>query len=916
MKRPPFFSILHLFLCTATALAQGPHVVWLEAEQFEDTGGWSNDPQHVDIMGSPYLLATGLGKPVDDAVATATIPASGQYRLWVRCRDWLPEYSPGRFRVLLGDGIAASNFGDAKTDRWLWYDGGVFALKTGKLKVALDDQTGWWGRCDAVVLATEGFTPSNDLAELKKQRLMFGGVPAEVEPMSPCDVVVVGGGPAGLGASIAAARNGCQVALIQDRPVLGGNSSSEIQVPPMGYLGNPPDKVNVTGVTEEIYPRQGWHNFADSDKLLRIVQAEPNIALFLNTRATGVKMANEKTIASVEAMNVHSGQRTEFTAPHFIDCTGHGWIGFYAGAKYRMGEEARDEYDEVLAPIKATKRTQGNTLYKAVFREHAPPTTDAPSGVVVGFGERGKATAKGYWVHSTFLGGDYLHDDDNDKGGKSFTFAIRVDKAGDHDVYLKYKPYGNRASNVPVTVTHADGQTTIVVDQRHGNGWKKLGTFPLTKDNPGSVTISNRGTSGYVIAESICFSHVDEKDAATKPLPPEGIPFDCPPWAYQWTKAEDFEMGGHRRIKDIRRPDNYDVPSRGKGRSPRNDINGGICYAWWVEYGGMLDTIEDAENIRDELFRINIGLWNFAKNHNPATVERNKYRELVWLNYVPGVRESRRLIGDYVMRQSDYDNQTIHADTVAFSDWGPDVHHPEGFWVKGNDCIHVYQGRRTSIPYRTLYSKNIDNLFMAGRCHSATHIAHGGTRVMRPMCATGQAAGTAAAIAHRFDTSPRGVYQKHLPLLQQTLLKDGCYLIGVKNADENDLALAATVTASSETEATAAANATNGWNRIIGRRRNAWAPDKNATGPQWLQLTLAQPAEMNSVHVTFESPSEPCRVRAFVDGDWKTIATIEPNGIRRTVTSFPEVKTDKLRLLFDAPTPATAICEVRVYREE
>jgi hypothetical protein len=135
-------------------------------------------------------------------------------------------------------------------------------------------------------------------------------------------------------------------------------------------------------------------------------------------------------------------------------------------------------------------------------------------------------------------------------------------------------------------------------------------------------------------------------------------------------------------------------------------------------------------------------------------------------------------MGDYIMTQREYDEQIVHEDTVAFTDWGPDLHHPEGFWVKGNDCIHVYQGRRTSIPYRTLYSKNIDNLFVAGRCHSGTQIGTSGTRVMRPMCATGQAAGTAAAIATRHRTSPRGVYQEHLVELQESLLQDGCRLMG------------------------------------------------------------------------------------------------------------------------------------------
>ncbi len=309
-------------------------------------------------------------------------------------------------------------------------------------------------------------------------------------------------------------------------------------------------------------------------------------------------------------------------------------------------------------------------------------------------------------------------------------------------------------------------------------------------------------------------------------------------------------------------------------------------------------------------------MWNYAKNHNPKTVARNKNRELVWLNYVPGVRESRRLVGDYVMNQQDYDKRTVHADTVAFTDWGSDVHHPEGFWVKGNDCIHVYQGRRTSIPYRTLYSKNIKNLFMAGRCHSATHIALGGTRVMRPMCATGQAAGTAAAIAHQHGTTPRGVYQSHVPQLQQALLRSGCYLLGTKNADPDDLALGATATASSEAPGASAGNINNGWNRVVGKNRNAWSPEPAATGPQWVQLQLPKAAEVDTVHVTFEKELSPAVVQVFTGGAWRTIASIQSNPpARRGEYHFSPVKIEKLRVLFDKPSKPCAICEVRMYRE-
>jgi hypothetical protein len=397
------------------------------------------------------------------------------------------------------------------------------------------------------------------------------------------------------------------------------------------------------------------------------------------------------------------------------------------------------------------------------------------------------------------------------------------------------------------------------------------------------------------------------------------VPFECPDWAYKWTSTEDFEQyDSHHRLEEVVRPPNFDAPSRGKGRNPGNNLNGGAYRRWWVEYGGMLNIIEDAEKIRDELFRINIGLWNYAKNHNPETIKANRNRELVWLTYVMGVRESRRLVGDYIMTQHDFDKQIMHADTVAFTDWGIDVHHPEGFWVRGNDCIHVYKGKRICIPYRTLYSRNIANLLMAGRCHSVTHIAMGGTRVMRPVCMMGQAAGTAAAIAKKHGASPRGVYDNHIHQLQQALLKDGCFLPGIKNNDSNDLALRAKVTASSFLEGMQPEKINNGWNRIVGKDRNAWASNPDTSLPQWIQLELEQPSLINSVHVSFEDNKDltvDFAIEARVADSWKKVVAITDNQLRRRVISFEPVRTDKVRLVVTKTSTRFAICEVRLYNE-
>jgi hypothetical protein len=313
-------------------------VIWLEAEQFARLGGWVNDAQFVDQMGSPYLLAIGLYGPVEDAVTEVEIPRHGRYRVWVRNRDWLPEFSPGRFKVILGGKEIPKVFGESKQPRWIWEDGGEVEVPAGRLEVRLRDLTGHYGRCDALVLSADpSFRPPDDPAALSEARERYGGVSREWKVLGPYDTVVVGGGLAGTFAAVASARLGAKTVLIQNRPVLGGNASEEILVNPEGDRTQEPLDPGEGGIIEEVRgPVQGY-----SERLLRLVEMEPNLDLFLNTHAVGVQMASPTRIAGVKALDVITGKRYLFTGRIFIDCTGDGAIGVWAGAEYRHGREPR-----------------------------------------------------------------------------------------------------------------------------------------------------------------------------------------------------------------------------------------------------------------------------------------------------------------------------------------------------------------------------------------------------------------------------------------------------------------------------------------------------------------------------------------------------------------------------------------------
>jgi hypothetical protein len=878
-------------------VAPGASTIWLEAEQFRDLGGWTNDAQFIDQMGSPYLLAIGLTGPVKDAATQIRVPATGKYRLWARTRDWVPAHSPGRFQIALRGKPLGHVFGEGKAKGWVWEDGGVQDLAGGDLEVRLHDLTGHYGRCDAIVLTDDlDYRPPEERSALMAARLQCGGVSREMERQGPYDTIVVGGGLAGTMAAIASARLGAKTALLQDRPVLGGNTSTEILVEPQGDTTREPLDPGETGIIEEFRGPADQY----SGRMLKLCKAEPKLDLFLNTHATGVTLTSPGKIGAVETLEVSTGRRRAFAGSTFIDCTGDGVVGVWAGAEYRHGREPRAAYRETRAPEHGDAGTMGGTL----------------------------------------------------------RYATEV-----------------------------------------------------------------------------------------RPAP---APFTAPTWAHKFSKCSDFAPERHPQLRF-----------------------GG--WQWVIEYGGVLNTYDDAEEIRDELLRIIWGMWDHAKNHCPKLTGEAKKFDLVWVSHVVGKRESRRLVGDYVMTEYDIHPSRLFEDRVSYGGWGVDLHPPKGFYDPGPPATFSHKFK-FAVPFRSLYSKDVGNLMMAGRDISVSHAALGATRVMVTCGLQGQAVGTAAALCKVHQTTPKGLCQSRISELQQQLLKDGCYLIDLPNTDPSDLALGAKATASSfsppapisapdgrkshrldcdravmfpvtrpeirklavwldsaiaspvpvtltlrgaaelgdfrstkdlgtakatvpprakgwvefsfgvsvkpgyyyaflpktaglswslfdaappETSRAyrsgtawttmpdcyrfrldppsasetaiaehqrerppatmfAPANVVNGYARAVRGWPNSWRPEPGQNLPQWVELDFGRDVAFNCVHVSFQSRElrgDAFRLEVRRANEWQTVAEVSGNRQRRRVMRFPPISSAQLRLVIVEANREMGVCEIRVYNE-
>ena len=507
------------------------------------------------------------------------------------------------------------------------------------------------------------------------------------------DVCVVGGGIGGMFTAISAARHGAKVVLMQDRPVLGGNASSEIRMWISG-AGTRVRDLQETGIMEELQlenmHRNPRRNFTTWDALLyEMVRFEPNIELLLNCTCCDATMDGSR-IESVRGFQLTTYTWHEVHAKIFVDSSGDSILAPLTGAEYKVGREAKSEYNEEFGLEQADNHTMGMSIL-IQCRE-----TDHP---------------------------------------------------------ISYTP---------------------------------------------------------------------------------------PTWA-------------------------YDFPDDDAMNNKPHDLHAINTNFYWVELGGMQDSIGDTEEVRDELLKIAFGVWDHMKNHGDHGAEN---WDLEWIGFLPGKRESRRYVGDYVLTQHDVENCTPFVDTIAYGGWQIDNHLPGGFRMDAKGGAHL-QKRRLSepypIPFRSLYSHNIENLMFAGRNISASHVAFSSTRVMGTIGLLGQAAGTGAAIAVHHDLTPRQACQQYITEIQDTLMEDDCFLPGLRRK-----------IAPLSKEATLTCDYGDCSDLINGLDRRIWGKDNGYFGKTNKAVTY-----------TFSEPKHVAGFRLVVDSDLnREFVEGNPDGLNTTSVMF------------------------------
>lgn len=344
--------------------------IWLEAESFDDLGGWVIDQQSMNQMGSAYIMAHGMGIPVRDAETVCVVPEPGQWTVWARTRDWTAPWKRGTpggiFEVKINGRSLPQTLG-TNGAQWGWQNAGTVSLDAGQAAIAFHDLTGFNGRCDALYLTLGSHSPpQNDaqgLAELRRRMMetVCGDDPVVY------DLAVAGGGIAGICTAIAAMRTGSKVVLIHDRPVLGGCNSSEVRVglggsvhtEPYPRLGNVVAEIGPVLGGPGTYPAETYEDVRKENVFRLHPSSQYRLALGERVVAVEKDKSDPQKITALVARNIRTGAETRYRARLFADCTGDAIVARMMDAGTRYGRESRATFEEPLAPEEGDSQVMG-----------------------------------------------------------------------------------------------------------------------------------------------------------------------------------------------------------------------------------------------------------------------------------------------------------------------------------------------------------------------------------------------------------------------------------------------------------------------------------------------------------------------------------------------------------------------------
>lgn len=875
-----------------------------------DAGGWSLDAQFMDVVGSPYLIAHGLGVRVLDAKARVEFPSRGEYRVWVRTKNWA-DGAPGRFRVRVDGKLLGREFG-AGSHEWAWEDGGVVKIEKDAVEVALEDLTGFDGRCAGIVFV------SKDEEAAAARKPAAPDIGAMMQPL-PGTATLKDDGYFVWGGSVVKGGDGLYHLFYARWPKESGfqgwASHSEIAhavapsvsgpwtrkgaaLPKRGaefwdgmcthnpcirkfggryylyYMGNTGDGKIVQGlnmkhrnnqrigVAVADSPDGPWKR---SDRPLVDVSPDKGAPDSLMTSNPAVTQRPDGTYLMVyKAVGrkgklpfggpvVHlaatssspTGPFAKNLTPIFTDgksmfpaedpClfTLDGKVyaivkdmgGHFTGYKGRslvlFEEDGKGGWKLAGSPLVSGTTLRlasgGNKVLQHLERPQlyiedgrpvallcaageagleetynvqiplAPAPPGRPEGalkaddaevaenvkadfVVVGGGLPGTCAA----VAAARRGLKVVLVQDRPVLGGNASGEIRVWSAGEarYDIVRELRGlFMNRAANLSLDDAR---RMRIVQDEKNIDLRVSTRAFGVEK-NPD-------GTIAAVKALDLGRNRVVRFEA----------PFFCDAtgdgWVGFWAGA-DWRMGREaaREYGEKRAPKTADgdtlgasimwtsananapVPFSAPWAEPHAQGVSAARGEWNWEYGIHLDMIEDAEHIRDRLLLAIYGAFSMAKKK-----PENANLKLDFCPYLLGKRESRRILGDWVLSEKDVSGKTAFEDAIASGSWGVDLHYDD--FRRGVDFLTTCKAPmygRYWIPYRCIYSRNVGNLFLAGRCFSCTHVGLGSPRVMNTLSQLGVAAGEAAALCLEKGTTPRGVYASGLVRTLQERLGGG-----------------------------------------------------------------------------------------------------------------------------------------------